>query len=320
MLILHQDARTLLFVENYYTLKSMIMKRFILSVTFLALGLVWVSGIAPNVKLASYEGPMNEVVGQIKTVLEESAYEIIGQYQPGDNPDLYVLVFTSDELIAFCQQSKDRGMLAAAMKLGFQLTEGKITVSMVNPEYIFYAYFQEMMNDQSFNSSALELSAKVKGIIKGEDSKQEPFGGGHDAEKLVKYRYMAGMPKFSKSVSLAEFDSFDQGLAAIREGLSNGGNTPKVYEIVQIEEEIAVFGIGLKDKEKGEAHFLPIIGESHVAAMPYELILQGNEVTMLHGRFRFAVYWPELKMKTFTKIMSSPGDVEDAMKSLFETD
>jgi len=25
-------------------------------------------------------------------------------------------------------------------------------------------------------------------------------------------------------------------------------------------------------------------------------------------------------MKTFTKIMSSPGDVEDAMKSLFETD
>jgi len=57
-----------------------------------------------------------------------------------------------------------------------------------------------------------------------------------------------------------------------------------------------------------------------VAAMPYELILQGNEVTMLHGRFRFALHWPELTMKTFTKIMSSPGDVEDAMKSLFETD
>ena len=190
---------------------------------------------------------------------------------------------------------------------------------MVNPEYLFYAYFQEEMNDESFNSSALKLSEKVKSSL-GEGMQLEPFGGELSTEKLMKYRYMAGMPNFSKSVSLAEFDSFDDGLAAIRDGLSRGGSTLKVYEIVTTNKETAVFGIGLKDKEKGETHFLPIIGESHVAAMPYELILQGNEVTMLHGRFRFALHWPELKMKTFTKIMSSPGDVEDAMKSLFETD
>jgi hypothetical protein len=211
-------------------------------------------------------------------------------------------------------------MLAAAMKVGFQLAEGKIAVSMVNPEYIFYAYFQEKMNEHSFNASALELSSKVKGLLIGEGTTKQPFGGDLSTEKLMKYRYMAGMPNFAKSVSLAEFDSFDEGLAAIRDGLSRGGSTLKVYEIVTADKETAVFGIGLKDKEKGEAHFLPIIGESHVAAIPYELILQGNEVTMLHGRFRFALYWPELTMKTFTKIMSSPGDVEDAMKSLFETD
>ena len=65
---------------------------------------------------------------------------------------------------------------------------------------------------------------------------------------------------------------------------------------------------------------LPIIGESHVAAKPYEIVLQGNEVTMLHGRYRFALHWPELIMKTFTKIMSTPGDVENVMKSLYEAD
>jgi hypothetical protein len=286
---------------------------------FLVLGLIWVSGISPYVRLTSYDGPMNEAVGQMQTLLEESGYEIIGQYQPAENPDLYVLVFTSDELIAFCQKMEDRGMLAAAMKVGFQKAEGKISVSMVNPEYLFYAYFQEEMNDESFNSSALKLSAKVKSSL-GEGMQLEPFGGDLSTDKLMKYRYMAGMPNFGKAVSLAEFDSFDEGLAAIRDGLSRGGSTLKVYEIVIADKETAVFGIGLKDKEKGEAHFLPIIGESHVAAMPYELILQGNEVSMLHGRFRFALYWPELKMKTFTKIMSSPGEVEDAMKSLFETD
>ena len=127
-----------------------------------------------------------------------------------------------------------------------------------------------------------------------EESLQEPFGGDLKVDKLVKYRYMAGMPNFSKAVSLAEFESFDEGLAAIRNGLSRGGSTHKVYEIVNANKEIAVFGIGLKDEEKGEAHFLSIIGEVHVAAMPYELIIQGNEATMLHGRFRFAVHWPEL--------------------------
>ena len=294
------------------------MKRFIISSVFLVLTVIWVSGISPYLKVATYEGPMNEVVGIWTSILEEAGYEVIGQYQPGDNPELYVLVFTSDELKVFCRQSEDRGMLAAAMKLGFQQSEGTITVSMINPEYLFYAYFQEKMNEASFNASALELSSKIKDVLGG--GTPAAFGGDLKAEKLMKYRYMAGMPNFSKAVSIAEFDNFEQGLAAVKEGLSQGGTTVQVYEIVNADKETAVFGIGLKDKETGEAHFLPIIGESHVAAMPYELILQGNEVTMLHGRFRFALYWPELKMKTFTKIMSSPGDVEDAMKSLFETD
>ena len=293
------------------------MKKFILSTTFLALGLIWASGISPYVKLASYDGPINEAVGQVQTLLEEGGCKVIGQYHPGDNPDLYVLVFTSDELIKLCQKAEDRGMLAAAIKVGFQLTEGTVNISMVNPEYLFYAYFQEKMTDPAFKSAAIDLSSKIKSIP-ADGSKEVPFGGDLKADKLMKYRYMAGMPNFGKSVSLAEFDDFYEGLSATRDGLSRGGNTLKIYEIIDEENETAVFGVGLKDEEKGEAHFLPIIGESHVAAMPYELILQGNEVTMLHGRFRFALHWPELTMKTFTKIMSSPGDVEDAMKSLFE--
>jgi hypothetical protein len=70
------------------------------------------------------------------------------------------------------------------------------------------------------------------------------------------------------------------------------------------------------DSEDGEKHFLPIIGEDHIAAMPYDIILQGNEVSMLHGKYRFALYWPELTMGTFMKIMSTPGDVEDFMQAL----
>ena len=110
-----------------------------------------------------------------------------------------------------------------------------------------------------------------------------------------------------------------QGLTTIQKNLSNAsGSTVKIYEIVDKGSKVAIFGVGLPNPEEGEANFLPIIGENHAAAMPYEIILQGNLANMLHGRYRFALHWPELKMGTFTKIMSSPGDVEDAMKTLVE--
>ena len=71
-------------------------KRFIVSGMFLALGLILVSGISPYVKLAAYEGPMNEAVGQMKTLLEEGGYEIIGQYQPSNVEDAMKNLFETD--------------------------------------------------------------------------------------------------------------------------------------------------------------------------------------------------------------------------------
>ena len=54
--------------------------------------------------------------------------------------------------------------------------------------------------------------------------------------------------------------------------------------------------------------------------MPYEIILQGNEATALAGKYRFALYWPELSMTTFMKIVSTPGYVEDVLEDLCEDD
>ena len=89
-----------------------------------------------------------------------------------------------------------------------------------------------------------------------------------------------------------------------------------VYKLVYQTEEVAVLGVGLESLEDGEVTFLPKIGEAHVAALPYEIILQGTEVTMLHGKYRIALFWPELTMGTFMKIMSTPGDIEDTLEAL----
>ncbi len=145
------------------------------------------------------------------------------------------------------------------------------------------------------------------------------FGGGQEADDLKDYHYMMMMPYFDDPVELNEFSSFQEGVQTIQKNLqAKKGSTVKVYELIFEDKQIAVFGVGLLDAEDGEAHFLPIIGEDNIAAMPYEIILQGKEATMLHGKYRFALHWPELTMKQFMKISSTPGDVEEMLKGLTE--
>ncbi|MEN8226934.1 MAG: hypothetical protein ABFS38_02180 [Bacteroidota bacterium] len=293
------------------------MKRIISIGAFLMMSSLFALGISPYLKVAELKGDMGTAREKVESVLRENGYEVIGRYQPGGSSNLSVVVFTNDKIKSFCLSAKGRGMLAAAMKVGFQKRDGKINVSILNPEYLFYAYFRDKMDNSTFKSSALAISSDIKSTMRGVGTLQQPFGGDLSSKDLKKYHYMMGMPYFDDPVKLAEFGSFQQGVSTIQRNLTSGkGNTLKVYEIIDEQNNIAVFGIGLPDKEEGEAHFLPIIGESHIAAMPYEIILQNKKVTMLHGRYRFALHWPELTMKTFTKIMSSPGDVEDAMKAL----
>ena len=293
------------------------MKNLIAVGIFMILGSSMVTGISPYIQIATLSGNMSDVTAKVEAVLTEKNYEILGSYLPGGNANLGVVVFTNDKIKSLCKSVKGRGMLAAAMKVGFQKKDGKISVSMLNPEYLFYAYFRDKMNEASFKSSALAISSEIKSAMRGVGAMMRPFGGDLSSKDLIKYHYMVGMPYFKNPVKLTDFDSFAQGLTTIQKNLAaKKGNTQKVYEIIDEQNHVAVFGVGLPDKEKGEAHFLPIVGESHVAAMPYEIILLNNRATILHGRYRFALHWPELTMRTFTKIMSSPGDVEKAMSEL----
>lgn len=44
--------------------------------------------------------------------------------------------------------------------------------------------------------------------------------------------------------------------------------------------------------------------------------IASNTATMLHGKYRIALHWPDLSMGTFMKIMSTPGDIEDALEAV----
>ena len=286
---------------------------------FIAAITLSISAIPPYYKMEVRTGTIGEMAEIVRTKLADGGFRVIGEYYPGDSDYLYVLAFTSDELTDLASSSDDQATLASVMKVGITYYDGKVTVSVLNPEYIFYAYLRNALESETIKASVENIRDKVISTMSFDGTEPIGFGGDVSHKDLKKYKYMAGMPNYDKPVELATFSSFEKGLETINKNLTAGkNNTEKVYEHVIAGKNVAIFGVGMYNQAKGESHFLSIIGEDHVAAMPYEIVLIDKQAIMLHGRYRFALHWPELKMITFTKIMSSPGYVEDILKSLTE--
>lgn len=271
--------------------------------------------IAPYIKIGESSESIQQISEKIITVLESNSFTVLGNYNPSNKSSLKVIAFTRTDLKNTVVKVTDRGALAAVFKVGLEQKNGKVIISYTNPDYILRAYLGDSYN--TYKPTFQKFSSDLKSTFSSLGIDFKPFGGTVKAENLKKYHYKIMMPYFTDPVELNEFSSFEEGLKVISANLkAKKGNTTEVYKLVYSNEKVAVFGVGLQNKEEGEAHFLPIIGETHVAALPYEIILQGNKATMLHGKYRLALHWPELTMGTFMKIMSTPGDIEDALEAV----
>ena len=273
--------------------------------------------LSPYIMVGESDLDLTATEQKVTSALQEKGFDVIGSYNAEGNQTLKVIVYTRQDLKDIVIQVKDRGALAAALKVGLKSDGPGTKISYLNPEYLFQAY---LMDEYDKHASGLVTVANdVKSALSPLGPENKGFGGGLTAEELREYHYKIMMPYFTDPVELEEFSSFEAGVKMIEKNLkAKKGETLWVYSIKFPSEKVAVYGIGLMNEEEGEKHFLPIIGEDHLAAMPYEIILQGNTATMLHGRYRIALHWPDLTMGTFTKIMSTPGDVKKVMKELCE--
>ncbi|MGB5428343.1 hypothetical protein [Eudoraea sp.] len=273
--------------------------------------------LSPYIEIGKSNNSIQQVSEDVLAALKENSFEILGSYHPANKSSLKVIVFTRSDLKNTVIKVADRGALASAFKVGMVKKDGAVTISYTNPDYILRAYLRENYN--SYKSVFEKFSTDLKTTFSAIGNDFVPFGGTVEADKLKKYHYKIMMPYFTDPVTLNEFSSFEEGLRVIESNLkAKKGETLQVYRILYSDEQVAVFGVGLRNKEEGEAYFLPKIGEENIAAMPYEIILQGKTATMLHGKYRIALHWPDLTMGTFMKIMSTPGDIEDTLKGLCE--
>ena len=273
--------------------------------------------LSPYILVGESDLKIESAEEKVASALAGQGFEVIGSYNVEGNQTLKVIVYTRKDLQDITLKVKDRGALAAALKVGLKSDGPGTKISYLNPEYLFQAYLRGEYDKHS--SGLKKIASDAKAALSPLGSVNEGFGGAMTAEELRDYHYKIMMPYFTDPVELEEFSSFEEGVATIQRNLkAKKGSTTEVYSLIFEDQQVAVFGVGLLDEEEGERHFLPIIGEDHLSAMPYEIILQGKEATMLHGRYRIALHWPDLTMGTFTKIMSTPGDIKGMLKDLCE--
>ncbi len=261
---------------------------------------------------------VREKTGQ---ALSAAGFTILGQYQPALDEMRWVFIVNSPEMIESVQAIGGLTGFAAALRVGLTVENDTVNISYTNPIYLGNAYFQKNFPD--VEAKFLLVQEKLKQAMEGLGTVQdEAFGAeeGMTPKDIRKYHYMFGMEYFQDVVELTEFSSYEVGKSIIQSKLSKGGDTEQVYAYEVPGQKLKLYGIALSG-ESGEEHFLPIIDIStpkHTAFLPYEILLMGNTAVMMHGRYRIALAFPDLTMTTFSKIMSTPGAIEDLMRSVTE--
>ncbi len=278
--------------------------------------------LKPYILGATSGESIEKVKSSLETNLESEGINVLGGYMPAEDANRWVIIFSSEDLIKAVKKVKGQTGLAAALRIGITKEGEQVQVSYTNPAYWGTAYFRDDYQtvEEHYNALSEKLVAVMKktGQFNGID-----FGceDGIEVDDLIKYRYMMGMPRFDDPVELRQFSSFSEANDKIESNLKKGvENVSLVYSIEIPGEDLKLYGFALSG-EDGESGFLPKIDISepkHTAFLPYEMLVMGGQVIMLHGRYRIALSFPDLKMTTFTKIMSTPGNIKDMLELVSE--
>lgn len=290
----------------------------------LLLCIYWVS--AQNLKpyIIGFETTETVSTTQEKVIkqLEENGIKVVGHYQPANDKNRAILVISSIELENAIKKIGGLTGFAATLRVGITSENGKTVVSYTNPIYWGNAYFRG--DFEKVNTNYSTLNAHIESAMKvSNEFMGKSFGSknGVSVKSLQNYHYMIAMPYFGDVVELARFDSYNTAISKIDGNLKKGVSGIKMVSKVSIAgKNTTLYNFAISG-EKGESKFLPVIDlgqPKHTAFLPYEVLVDDNRVIMLHGRFRIALSFPDLTMGTFTKIISTPGDIENQLKMVLK--
>lgn len=256
------------------------------------------------------QASVSEAASQAQESLQANGFEVVGTYQP--NPETQIVVVTHKALKELATLSRHGGF-GAMQRVSVVSRAGQTEVSYTNPTYLWNVY--RMDGEINEIQQAMETAL---GNLRSFGSESA-----FSAEALREYHYKFLMPYFDDVDELAEFDSYEAALKAVEDGLAAGkGGTSKVYRIDLPGKEVTVFGVALTRGDGRDVNILQQIdqtGHSHAAHLPYEMLVAGDEVIALNGKFRIAINWPSLSMMgsgSFMSIADAPDEIKSALEAV----
>lgn len=292
----------------------MIRKRFRIAAA-LACAAIFVAGTAaaakdealrPYVLATENPGVVAEVVAQTRAALTQAGFEIAGEYPLSEAAQ--VIVVTSDALRAAAAQTADGGY-GAVLRVSVAQAGGAVQVAYTNPAWMANVY---------------RLAAEPEGVAAALEKalgRSEEFGSksGVTAKSLRSYHYMVFMPYFDDQVELGAFASHADAVAKLEAGLAASTDGKLIYRVDVPGTEQSLFGIAILTGDGADATVMKITdtgARRHTAHLPYEVLVAGGRVLMLHGKFRIAQSFPDLTMGTFMKISGAPDAIAKVLGGL----
>jgi len=245
----------------------------------------------------------------VKKQLKKAGFKIVGTYEPYKSTKIFIV--TNRALLNTASKTQYGGFGAG---LRVSITQHKSDVQVVhnNPTYMGIAY-----NMKSYLSSTRTKLAKTLGYVKD-------FGGeGIASNKLDDYNYAFGLEGFNGFMELAEHKSHKAALKFVEAGFGRKlKDMNKVYRIDIPGKQQSVFGVSLKNDTRDQKFLndqfvMDIIDSKELrrsAHLPYEIMVSGKRVFMMHPHFRLAINFPDLRMfgkHSFGKLMDLPYVYEE---------
>ena len=257
-------------------------------------------------------GSVADKVEGVKKSLTDNGFTVAGEYAPYETA--HIIIVTNDKLKAAAGSHK-RGGYAAGQRVSITKVGDQVQISYTNPAYMAAAY--HVKGDITAVSSALKTAL---GSIKEYGPED-----GMDADDIAGYHYTFGMEYFDEPYSLADYDNYEEAVAAVEKGLAaKAGGTTKVFRIDMPGSKQTLFGVALSSESTGNKYMDDTFIMSEIdfkelrstAHLPYEILVTGDEVEALHARFRIAVNFPDLSMmgdNSFMNIMPTPDAIKASL-------
>ena len=264
--------------------------------------------IRPYVLAAEKPGALVEIAAQTRETLTQAGFEIAGEYPVSEAA--HVIAITSEALRAAAAKTPDGGF-GAVLRVSLTQSGEVVQLAYTNPPWV---------------ANICRLAAEPEGVAAAMEKalgRVEEFGSksGFTAEKLRSYHYMVFMPYFDEQVVLGTFASSAEAAAKLEAGLAASQEAKLIYRVDVPGTEQILFGVAILAGPGADDTVMKITdtgARRHTAHLPYEVLVAGGRVTMLHGKFRIAQSFPDLTMGTFMKISGAPDGIAKVLGGLLK--